>query len=43
MDKPIETRRDDSGPDPLWSEAIWGLGLIGTVVAIVAVIAAFGA
>lgn len=31
--------RDDSG---LWSEALWGAGLVGTIIAVVAVIAAFG-
>jgi hypothetical protein len=28
--------------DALWSEALWGVGLLGTVIAIVALIATFG-
>jgi hypothetical protein len=30
------------GDDGLWSEALWGAGLLGTVIAVVALIAAFG-
>jgi hypothetical protein len=43
MDEPLNVRgEDDPDVHALWSEALWGLGLIGTVLAIVAVIAAFG-
>jgi len=34
--------REDPDLRGLWSEAIWGLGLIGTVMVLVSVIAAFG-
>jgi hypothetical protein len=43
MDESLKQTGDEPEPDALWSEAIWGLGLIGAVVAIVAIIAAFGA
>jgi hypothetical protein len=35
----------DTGPHDdgdLWSEALWGAGLLGTVIAVVALIATFG-
>ena len=43
MNEPLDIdRRNDDDLTDLWSETVWGVGLIGTVLAIVAVIAAFG-
>jgi hypothetical protein len=43
MDEPLEDdHRDDPDLRALWSEAVWGVGLIGAVIAMVSVIAAFG-
>jgi hypothetical protein len=44
MDEPL-LRDDREEPEStgLWSEAIWGAGLFGAVIAVVSVIAAIGA
>jgi hypothetical protein len=43
MDEPRERdQRDDHDLRALWSEAVWGVGLIGAVLATVSIIAALG-
>jgi hypothetical protein len=44
MDEPTRVdSRDDREARQLWSEAVWGLGMIGTVLVMVALIAAVAA
>jgi hypothetical protein len=43
MDEPVRHQhRDDVDMRALWSEAIWGAGLIGAVIAMVSLIATLG-